>query len=342
MIVKTDLSSAQTQPAQLRSASIIGTGSYLPERILTNADLAKMVDTSDEWITTRTGIKQRHIAAAEQPTSDLAVMAARRALAQAKVKPEDLDMIILATVTPDMIFPSTACYVQKALGASRAACYDLQAACSGFLYGLETARQYIATGAAETVLVIGAEKLSSITDWQDRSTCVLFGDGAGAAVLRHRPGERGILSSVLGADGNLSHLLNLPGGGSLHPTSEQTIKDRLHYLKMAGREVFKYAINAMLSAAKQALAHSQISIDQVNCIIPHQANIRIVQAISQRLGAPLKKYYINLQDCGNMSAASIPVALDEAARAGFIHKHDIILLVAFGGGFTWAATVLEW
>ncbi len=335
-------SAAQAQDARWRSVSVVGTGSYLPERLLTNADLAKMVATSDEWITTRTGIKERHIAAPQEAASDLAIAAARRALAQAGVAPQDLDLIIVATITPDMFFPSTACLVQKTLGAANAACFDLNAACSGFLYALETARQFIASGSIETALVIGAEKLSAITDWEDRSTCVLFGDGAGAAVLRHRPGARGILSTVTGADGNLSHLLSMPGGGSRNPASEQTVKDRLHFLKMAGKEVFKYAVNSMLGAAKQALEQCALTIDQVDCIIPHQANVRIVQAIGDRLGAPLEKYYINLPRTGNMSAASIPVALDEAARAGFIKPRDVILLVAFGGGFTWAAAILEW
>ncbi|MBU4201059.1 MAG: ketoacyl-ACP synthase III [Verrucomicrobia bacterium] len=335
-------SAAQNKTTCLRSVSIVGTGSYLPERVLTNADLAKMVDTSDEWIMTRTGIKERHIAAKDEATSDLAIEAARRALAQAGVAPQDLDMILVATITPDMFFPSTACFVQKSLGAVNAACFDLQAACSGFLYALETGRQFIASGSVDTVLIIGAEKLSCITDWEDRSTCVLFGDGAGAAVLQNRPGTRGILSSVMGSDGNLSHLLSMPGGGSRNPASEQTVKEHLHFLKMAGKEVFKYAVNSMLGAAKQALEQCALTIDQVDCIIPHQANVRIVQAIGERLGAPLSKYYLNLPRTGNMSAASIPVALDEAVRAGFIHQRDVVLLVAFGGGFTWAAAILEW
>lgn len=333
---------AREKQEDWRPVSIVGVGSYLPQRILTNADLAQMVDTSDEWIVTRTGIKERHIAAKEQATSDLAVEAARRALAQAGVAPQELDMILVATITPDMFFPSTSCFVQKALGAANAACFDLQAACSGFLFAMATARQFIATRSAETVLIIGAEKLSCITDWEDRSTCVLFGDGAGAAVLRSRPGERGIISCVMGSDGNLSHLLSMPGGGSRNPASEQTIKDRLHYLKMAGKEVFKHAVNSMLNAANQALEQSHLTIDQMKCIIPHQANVRIVQAIGERLGAPIEKYYINLPHTGNMSAASIPVALDEAVRSGFIRKGDIVLLMAFGGGFTWAASVLEW
>ncbi len=330
------------QKAELRPVSIVGTGSYLPERILTNADLAKMVDTSDEWIVTRTGIRERHIAAKEQASSDLAIEAARRALAQAKVAPQDIDMILVATITPDMFFPSTACFVQKALGAANAACFDLQAACSGFLFGLEIGRQFIASGSAETILIIGSEKLSCITDWEDRSTCVLFGDGAGAAVLRSRPGSRGILASVMGSDGNLAHLLNMPGGGSRNPISEEMIKARLHYLKMAGKEVFKFAVNAMLDAAHEALKRAGLSMDQVHCVITHQANERIIHAVGERLGGPVSKYYINLARTGNMSAASIPVALDEAARAGVFRRGDIVLLVAFGGGFTWAASVLEW
>lgn len=325
-----------------RSVSIIGTGSYLPEKVLTNADLSKMVDTSDEWIMTRTGIRERHIAAPTQASSDLGAEAARRALAQAGIKPETLDLIITATITPDMLFPSTSCYVQKALGAMNAACFDVSAACSGFIFGLEIGRQFVASGTANTVLVIGTEKLSGIVDWEDRGTCVLFGDGAGAAVLQHRPGQRGILTSVMASDGTLSHLLQLPGGGSRNPTSEKTIKERLHYLKMSGRDVFKHAVGAMVDAAKRALDRCGLTIDQINCIIPHQANIRIVAAIGDRLGAPLDKYYLNLERCGNMSAATIPVALDEAVRRGVVKKHDLVLMMTFGGGFTWGATVVEW
>lgn len=325
-----------------RPVSVVGTGAYLPDRVMTNADLAALVDTSDEWIVTRTGIRERHIAAPEQATSDLATAAARRALEQAGVAPEAVDLIIVGTITPDMVFPCTACFVQQRLGAARAACFDLEAACSGFLFAMETARQFIAGGAMQTALVIGAEKLSSIVDWEDRATCVLFGDGAGAAVLQHRPDRRGILATVMASDGNLSHLLSLPGGGSRHPTSAQTLKDRLHFLKMNGREVFKYAVNAMLSASQQALERSGITLDQVDCIIPHQANLRIVQAIGERLGAPLDKYYLNLERYGNMSAASVPVALDEAVRTGRVKPGSRVLLMAFGGGFTWGASVIEW
>ncbi|MDD5482937.1 MAG: ketoacyl-ACP synthase III [Kiritimatiellae bacterium] len=326
----------------LRSVSVIAAGSYVPEKVLTNAELAQMVDTSDEWITTRTGISERRIAASNEVTSDLAQKAAQRAMQKAGVTADEIDLIIVASITPDMPFPSTACFVQEKLKAFRAVCFDIQAACSGFIYGLEIARQFLANGTAGTALVIGSEKLSCITDWQDRATCVLFGDGAGAAVLRHRPGTRGILATSIASDGRLTGLLNLPGGGSLHPASQQTVNDRLHYLKMAGREVFKHAVNSMVDAANQALKKAAVKIDQVNLIIPHQANMRIIKAIGERLGAPAEKYFVNLNRYGNMSAASIPVALDEAEQQGRIKSGDIILLVAFGGGFTWGATLLEW
>ena len=326
----------------LRPVSVASIGAYVPERVMTNADLARMVDTSDEWITTRTGIKERHIAAADQVTSDLGVLAARRALQKARVEPDAIDLIVVATITPDMPFPSTACFVQKKLGAARAVCFDIQAACSGFIYGVEIARQFIANGSAATALVIGSEKLSCITDWQDRSTCVLFGDGAGAAVLRSSPGARGIIATSLATDGNLAHLLNLPGGGSLHPASAQTISDRLHYLKMNGREVFKHAVTAMVGAAQKVLQKASLTIDKVSLVIPHQANMRIIQAIGERLGGEPAKYFVNLERYGNMSAASIPVALDEAEARGLLKRRDIVLLVAFGGGFTWGATLLEW
>jgi len=328
--------------SSLRPVAVVATGSYVPEKVLTNADLAKIVDTSDEWITTRTGVRERHIAAPNEVTSDLAVKAARRAIQKAGITPEEIDLIIVATITPDMPFPSTACFIQEKLKAFKAFCFDIQAACAGFIYGLEIARQFVANGTANTALVIGCEKLSSITDWQDRSTCVLFGDGAGAAILQGRPGSRGIFSTSLSADGRLTHLLNMPGGGSLHPASQQTLNDRMHYLKMAGKEVFKYAVNTMVDAANTVLKKASLTIDDVDLIFPHQANIRIVQAIGDRLGAPLEKYYINLERYGNMSAASIPVALDEALQKGVVKRSDVILLVAFGGGFAWGATLLEW
>lgn len=340
--MKTTLAPQESLPKTLRSVSIIGAGAYLPKRILTNADLAKLVDTTDEWITTRTGIKERHIAADDQATSDLAAEAARRALRQAGLSAEELDLIIVATITPDMLCPSTACLVQKNLGARNAVCFDLGAACPGFLFALETARQFVGSGAVSTALVIGADKLSCITDWEDRATCVLFGDAAGAVVLRNRPGLRGIIATALASDGSLSHLLYVPGGGSRHPATAQTVKDRLHFLKMAGKEVFKYAVSSMLGAANEVLRRGGFKISEVDCIIPHQANLRIIQAIAERLGAPREKYYLTLERTGNISAASIPVALDEAVRAGFIKDGDLVLLMSFGAGFTWGATLLEW
>jgi 3-oxoacyl-[acyl-carrier-protein] synthase-3 len=320
---------------------IVGTGSYLPDRVLTNRDLETMVDTTDEWIVTRTGIRERHLARDDQASSDLAAEAARRALAAAGLQAPEVDLILVATITPDMFFPSTACCLQKAIGAERAFCFDLEAACSGFLYATETARQFLLSGSIRTALVVAAEKLSCITDWKDRATCVLFGDGAGAAVLQRRPGRRGILSTYLGADGNLAHLLSMPGGGSRHPATEQTVKDGLHVLKMAGREVFKHAVNAMTESGRQAMARAGVGIGDIACVIPHQANQRIVQAVAERLGAPPERCYVNLDRCGNMSAASIPVALDEALRKGAVKPGDLALLVAFGGGFTWGAMVVE-
>lgn len=329
-------------PALLRPACIVGTGSYVPERVLTNADLEKLVDTTDEWILTRTGIRERHIARPDETTSMMGAEAARRALASAGVAAEQVDLIVVATITPDMGFPNTACFVQAAIGAKNAFCFDLEAACSGFVYALELAKQYVATGAAETVLVIGAEKISSITDWKDRTLCVLFGDGAGAAVVQSHPERRGLISSVMRSDGTLSDLLMLPGGGSKHPASVETIAAGLHYMKMDGREVFKHAVTRMTDVARKALEKSGLTVDDVDLIIPHQANLRIVTAIADRLGGGSDKYYVNLDRYGNTSAASVILALDEAARLGRVQKGDLVLLVAFGGGFTWGASLLEW
>ncbi len=324
------------------AVTITGTGSYLPNKILTNDELSKMVDTSDEWITTRTGIKERHIAAPDEATSDLGEKAAKEAMKSANVTADDLDMIICASVTPDMPFPSTACFIQKAIGAKKAFCFDIQAACSGFIYALEIARQFVSSCSINTALIVGAEKLSAITDWEDRSTCVLFGDAAGAAVVQRTKTSRGIIASSIYSDGTLHNLLNLPGGGSRNPASIETVKARLHYLKMAGKEVFKYAVNAMLEAATAVIEKAKIKASEIKCVIPHQANMRIIQAISERLDVPLERFYINLPKCGNTSAASIPVALDEAVKKGVIQKNDLVLMVAFGGGFTWGATLLEW
>jgi 3-oxoacyl-[acyl-carrier-protein] synthase-3 len=326
----------------VRTACITGTGSYVPERVLTNAELEKLVETSDEWILTRTGIKERRIARPDEPTSLMAAEAARRALTAAGITAEQVDLIIVATITPDMGFPCTACFVQREIGARNAFCYDLEAACSGFVFALDTACQYVASGRVDTVLVIGAEKISCITDWTDRSLCVLFGDGAGAAVVQARPDRRGILGSVLRSDGRLSELLKLPGGGSRYPASEETIRQKLHFMKMDGKEVFKHAVTSMTDVAKRVLVQAGVTLEQVKLVIPHQANMRIVNAIRDRLGGRDDQYFINLERYGNTSAASVILALDEAAKAGRLERGDLVLLVAFGGGFTWGATLLEW
>jgi len=325
-----------------RSVSIVGTGSYVPERVLTNAELEKLVDTSDEWIITRTGIKERRIAAADEQTSDLATHAACKAMARAGVTAEEIDVIIVATVTPDTFFPATACWVQKKLGAKNAACFDLSAACSGFLYAIEVAQQFICNHTYETILVIGADKLSTCVDWTDRNTCVLFGDGAGAAILQHREGTHGILSTHLGSDGNFSDILIMPGGGSALPVTPDNFDQHFNTIKMNGRETFKQAVNAMWSAAETALTEAGIKIADIACVIPHQANVRIIEAIADRMELPLDRFYINLDRYGNTSAAAVAIALDEANRAGRIKEGDFILLVVFGGGLTWASSVIQW
>lgn len=325
-----------------RTCSIVGVGSYVPERVLTNTDLEKMVDTTDEWITTRTGIKERRIAAEGETTSDMAAKAAHKAMETAGVTAADIDLIIVATVTPDMAFPSTACLVQEKIGASRAAAFDLEAACSGFIYALEIAQQFIATRTCDTVLVIGAEKLSSIVDWQDRNTCVLFGDGAGAAVLQNRPDSHGLLTACMGADGSKGQVLCVPAGGSACPPSVDSVTRRLHFIRMDGRETFKNAVQAMLSAGREAMRRCEIDITQVKCVIPHQANQRIIDAVGERLGAAPEQVFVNLHKYGNTSAASVAIALEEAVSTGRVSRGDLVLLVVFGGGFTWGAAVIEW
>jgi 3-oxoacyl-[acyl-carrier-protein] synthase-3 len=327
---------------QGRTCSITGVGSYLPAKVLTNADLEKMVDTSDEWITTRTGIQERRVAAKNEFTSDMAVKAAQRAMKMAGVTAEQLDLIIVATITPDMPFPATACLVQHKLGARRAAAFDLEAACSGFIYGLEIGQQFIMSRTYDTVLVIGAEKLSSIVDWQDRNTCVLFGDGAGAAVLQNRPNAHGLLTAVMGADGEKANLLYMPGGGSRCPATQETVQAKRHYLQMEGRETFKNAVQAMCTAAREALNRCELDITKVKCIIPHQANRRIIDAVGERLGATPEQLFINVNRYGNTSAASVAIALDEAVASGKVQRGDLVLLVVFGAGLTWGAAVIEW
>ncbi len=327
---------------QGRSCSITGVGSYVPARVLTNADLEKMVETSDEWITSRTGIKERRLAARDEFTSDLAARAAERAMKMAGVTAGQLDLIIVATITPDMPFPNTACLVQHKIGAKRSAAFDIEAACSGFIYALEVGQQFIMSRTYDTVLVIGAEKLSSITDWQDRNTCVLFGDGAGAVILQNRPNSHGLLTAVMGADGGSANLLFMPGGGSRHPATVESVGARLHFLRMNGKETYKKAVQAMCTAAREALRRCELDISQIKCIIPHQANQRIIEAVAERLGAQAEQMFINLHRYGNTSAASVAIGLDEAVAAGKIQRGDLVLLVVFGAGLTWGAAVIEW
>ena len=325
-----------------RSCSISGVGSYVPSRIITNADLEEIVETTDEWITSRTGIKARRVAGADEFTSDLAAHAATRAMKKAGVKADQIDLIIVATITPDMPVPSTACLVQQKIGAHRAAAFDIEAACSGFIYALEIGQQFIMSRTYNTVLVIGAEKLSSIVDWTDRNTCVLFGDGAGAAILQNRPNSHGLLTACMGSDGQKADLLSMPGGGSRCPASTESVAAGLHYLRMDGKETFRNAVQAMNTAAQESLRRCELDISQIKCIIPHQANRRIIDAVSERLGARPDQVFVNLDKYGNTSAASVAIALDEAIEFRNIQRGDLILLVVFGAGLTWGAAVIEW
>jgi len=325
----------------MKRVGIVGVGEYLPKKKLTNRDLERIVDTSDEWITTRTGIKERHLAAKGQSTADMAYRAAKAALADAKLKPESIDLIIVATITPEMQFPATACFVQHKLGAKNAVAFDVSAACSGFVYGIITAQQFIAGGTYKNALVIGAETLSVVTDWKDRNTCVLFGDGAGACVLKEVK-KSGILSTYMKSDGSLIDLLYLPGGGSAHPASKTTLKNKMHYMKMRGNEVFKLAVTFMAEAANKALEQCGIDCKDVDCFIPHQANIRILLAVAKKLGLSSDKIYLNIERCGNMSSASTATALCEAVKEKRIKKGDIVVLDAFGAGLVWGAVVIKW
>jgi 3-oxoacyl-[acyl-carrier-protein] synthase III len=325
-----------------RTVSVIATGSYAPERIVTNRDLEKIVETSDEWIQSRTGIRERRIAAATEATSDMATKAAIAAMQQGEVKAEEIDLIIVATVTPDMFFPATACFVQRNLGAVRAACFDVSAACSGFIYAMEIAQQFISTHVYNTILIIGADKLSSIVDWSDRNTCVLFGDGAGAAILRNRANSHGVISTHMGSDGDFADILMMPGGGSRTPITAENVGQQLNTIKMQGKETYKQAVTAMSGAADRALEAAGLKYDDIACVIPHQANIRIIEAIAHRMSLPMEKFYVNLEKYGNTSAAAVAIALDEAHRAGRFKIGDYILLVVFGGGLTWASSVIQW
>lgn len=329
------------QPSE-KYVGILGIGSFVPEKVMTNKDLEKIVDTNDEWIVDRTGIRERRIADADTATSDLATKAAERALAHAGVQASELDLIIVATATPDMFFPSVACLVQANLKATKAAAFDLAAGCSGFVYGMVTGSQFIKAGLYKKVLVIGAETLSRILDWSDRNTCVLFGDGAGAVVLGETQPGCGILGVHLGADGAGGDLLKLPAGGSRIPASSESVSQRLHFVHMDGNEVFKFAIKVMGEAAIAALEDAGLKPSEVDCLIPHQANIRIIQSAAKRLKLPMDKVFVNVDKYGNTSAASIPLALEEAVHSGRVKNNDTVVLVGFGAGLTWASCVIKW
>jgi len=326
-----------------QSVIIKGVGAYTPPHVLTNADLSKMVETSDEWIQSRTGIRERRIAAENETTSDMAAKAAADAMADAGVGPEDIELIIVGTVTPDMPFPNTACFVQQKLGLGKVPAFDIEAACSGFIYTMDIARSLMLVRGYKHAIVIGAEKLSSITNWEDRTTCVLFGDGAGAAVLSlsDEPGV-GMLNTLLGADGSATDILCVPGGGSASPSSVETIERSMHFIHMQGREVYKHAVRVMCQSAMEILEGAGITADEVSLVIPHQANNRIIEALAHRLGIGTDRFKINLDRYGNTSAASIPIALAESVRNARIKSGDYVLMVAFGGGLTWAATLLKW
>lgn len=319
----------------------LGTGSAAPERIMTNLDLEKLVDTSDEWIQTRTGIRERRIAEPDVATSDIAYEASVKALESAGIDARDLDGIIVGTVTPDYLFPSTACILQSRLGAKKAFAFDLLAGCSGFLYALQAGKGMINGGDAKNLLIIGAEVLSKITDFEDRGTCILFGDGAGAAVITESD-TPGILSTCLGANGDEWELLYMPGGGSRIPPSEESIRNKSHYLKMKGKEVFKEAVKALESSSLEAIRRADITPEEIDLFIPHQANYRILDAVRKRVGLPEEKVFSNLDRYGNTSSASVPLALDEAVRSGRVKEGDTILISVFGAGFTWGAAVVRW
>ncbi len=324
------------------TSKILGTGSYVPEKVLTNADLEKIVDTSDEWITTRTGIKERRVSEADVPSSELALKAAQKALEMAQIPPQKLDLILVATVTPDHMFPSTACLLQHKLGARKVMAYDLSAGCTGFIYGVIQADKFIRSGAAKYVLVVGVEELTKITNWTDRSTCVLFGDGAGAVIMGPSNDNAGIMATYAASDGSLKELLYQPAGGSAMPASKETVEKNLHTVVMLGNEVFKHAVRSMEEAALKGLELAGLSLDELDWLVPHQANIRIIDFLARRLKLPMERVVVTIDKYGNTSAASIPISLDEAVRDGRIKPGDNVLMVAFGAGFTWGSVVMRW
>ncbi len=325
-----------------RYAAIAGWGKYLPERVLSNQDLERIINTSDEWIRTRTGIVERRLVQDGETTSTIAVRAARAALDRAELAPFSLDLIITATATPDYLFPATACLVQEELGAIRAGAFDLEAACSGFLYALAVGTQFIRSGVYENILIIAAEALSRFVNWQDRSTCVLFGDGAGAVVLRATSRPRGLLASTLGAYGAGGELLILPAGGSARPANNETVVAGQHYIHMKGNEVFRFAVRKMGEAAEEVLKQAGLTLEDVDLFVPHQANLRIIQAVAERLNLPEERVYVNLPRYGNISAATIPIAICEAAEEGRLQEDNLIIASAFGAGLTWAAAAIRW
>lgn len=325
-----------------RYAHIVGWGMAVPSRVVTNHELAQFVETSDEWIVTRTGIRERRVAGPQETTATLSVAAAEKALAVAEISPRDVDLILVATVTPEHLFPSTACLVQDALGASRAGAFDLLAGCSGFIYGLHMAAAAIRAGTHHTALVIGAETLSRIVNWRDRNTCVLFGDGAGAVVLQGSEVPGGVLASLIRADGSGAELLILPAGGSRLPISEAVVRDGCHFVRMNGREVFRFATRVMEKATREVVAQAGLRLEDVDLIIPHQANIRIIEAAAKALGLPMDRFFVNIDRYGNTSAASIPIALCEAVQQGRLKPGDRMVMVAFGAGLTWAAAAVQW
>ena len=324
------------------SAHITGTGSSLPDRVMTNHDLEKLVDTSDEWIVTRTGIRERRIAGEDERLSTFAIRASQAALDMAGVPASKIDMIICATVTPDMPIPATACYIQQALGAPRCAAFDMQAGCSGFIYALTIAKQFVINGRYEHVLVIGAELLSKYLDWTDRTTCVIFADGAGAVLVSAGDPPRGILATSLHTDGSMADYITLPGGGSAYPTSERTLRERMHFIKMRGNETFKIAVRAIEEVSRDVIRAAGLQESDIDLFIPHQANVRIIDAVAQRLTIDPAKIYMNIERVGNTSAASIPIALDEAVRGGRVKPGNLLLFTAFGAGLTWGASAVRW
>jgi 3-oxoacyl-[acyl-carrier-protein] synthase-3 len=326
----------------LHRVGVLATGACIPERVLTNRDFERLVDTSDEWIVTRTGVRERRIVAAGQATSDLAISAARRALSDSEVAPADVQLIVVATVTPDHPCPPTACIVQQNLGATRAAGFDVNAACSGFVNALITGHNLVATGAFGNALVIGADVLSAITDYEDRASCILFGDGAGAVLLAPDPVERELLDHVIGIDGSGADLITMKAGGSRHPARRETVERREHFLRLEGRKVFRFAVSKMCEVVEEITTRNGMRVGEIDLLIPHQANLRIIEAATERLGIPMERVLINVERFGNTSAASIPMALDEAVRTGRLERGDLVCMVAFGGGLSWGASLLRW